>query len=178
VNLVPVLPHSLNDVFELVWIEVVEHVQHLVEHGHLREVGIRLGVWGAFSVRRRATVRPVPPAQPRLTPTAAAELERLETAGHSVAWGRGTDGRTTFFWARITPHRSVGVRVVTAGDAVTLMDKAAYAAGIESSDQLVASLSDPLRTCSVCGSELSFDQSAQFPFACPMGSGHDAVRPV
>ncbi len=118
------------------------------------------------------------PAQPRLTPTAAAELARIQDQGHSVIWGRGTDGRTTFFWARITPHRSVAVRVVTAGDAVTLMDKAAHAASEDGSRQLVSSLADPLRTCSICGSELSFDPSAATPFACPLGSGHDAVTPV
>ena len=95
-----------------------------------------------------------------------------------MAWGRGTDGRTTFFWARITPHRSVAVRVVTASDAVTLMDKAAFAANEDDSNQLVASLADPLRSCSVCGNELSFDPSGAAPFSCPMGDGHDAVRPV
>jgi hypothetical protein len=120
----------------------------------------------------------VPPAQPRLTPTASARLERIRGGGHSVTWGRGTDGRTTFFWARVTPHRSVAVRVVTASDVQTLMEKAEHATGIDPADQLVASFADPLRSCRVCGSELSFDDGAETPFACPMGAGHDAVHPV
>jgi hypothetical protein len=95
-----------------------------------------------------------------------------------VAWGRGTDGRTTFFWARVTPHRSVAVRTVTATDVQTLMEKAGHAAGVDPGEQLIASLSDPLRSCRVCGAELSFDEASDRPFACPMGRGHDAVRPV
>jgi hypothetical protein len=102
----------------------------------------------------------------------------MQAAGHSVAWGRGTDGRTTFFWARVTPRGTVVVRTVTAADAQTLMEKAGQAAGLDAEAQLVASFSDPLRSCSRCGAEMSFDGAAERPLACPRGAGHDFVVPV
>lgn len=115
------------------------------------------------------------PTTPRLTPTAAAQLARLEAAGHSIAYGRGTDGRTSFFWARVTPRASVVVRTVTAGDAQTLMEKAAQTTEVPAGSQLVASFSDPLRSCRVCGAELSFDDGDVI-FACPRGEGHEVIR--
>lgn len=116
---------------------------------------------------------------PRLTPTAADRLARLRRAGHSVAYGRATDGRTTFFWARVTPHGSVVVRTVTAGDVQTLVEKAAHVTETDPGAQLVASFTDPLRSCRLCGAELSFDEgSGEDVFTCPRGAGHDVVRSV
>jgi len=118
----------------------------------------------------------VPAVASRLTPRAADHLARLEAAGHSVAWGLATDERTTFYWARINPTGSVTVRTVTAGDAQTLLEKADQAAAADPSGGLVASLSDPLRSCTVCGAELSFDGDSPVPFRCPLGDGHDQIR--
>ena len=117
------------------------------------------------------------PVAPRLTAAAAECLAALERDGHSVAFGRGRDERSTFLWARITPRGSVTVRTVRAGDGLALADKAMQAAETATADQLVASLSDPFRTCSVCGAEMSFEDSDEAVFACPRGGGHDTIRP-
>jgi len=95
-----------------------------------------------------------------------------------VLWGRGTDGRTSFFWARVTPRGSVTVRTLRASDGLALVDKAVQAADADPSGQLVASLADPFRSCSTCGAEMSFENSAEAVFACPRGDGHDVIRPL
>jgi hypothetical protein len=118
------------------------------------------------------------PTPPRLTPAAADRLAALESAGHSVEFGRGRDDHSTFLWARVTPHGSVTVRTVRAGDGLSLADKTAQAAEADPSGQLVASLADPFRTCSVCSAEMSFENSDEIVFACPRGDGHDVIRPL
>lgn len=111
-----------------------------------------------------------------LTPRAAAQLHGLEAAGHTVVCGLAGDRRTTFYWARATPHGTVVVRTVTAGDPQTLIEKVAQAVALDPDRQLVASLADPLRSCRVCGAELSFDDASPTPFRCPSGEGHDVIE--
>jgi hypothetical protein len=118
----------------------------------------------------------VPGVPSSLTPNADRLLQSLHEAGHTVSWGLAGDRRTTFYWARVTPHRTATVRNVVAGDPQTLIEKVRQAASLDPDQQLVASLADPLRTCSVCNAELSFDEDSPTPFRCPLGDGHDVVR--
>jgi hypothetical protein len=125
--------------------------------------------------------RPVPIPDPRLAPRAAGRVEALRAAGHSISFGRGHDGRSGFFWARINPRGTVVIRTARAGDGDTLVEKLQQIAAVDPGDHLVASFSDPLRSCSRCGSEFSFDEGADVVFRCPLdhtGPGHDSVRRV
>jgi len=57
------------------------------------------------------------------------------------------------------------------------MEKAAQTTRVSPGSQLVASFSDPLRSCRMCGAEMSFDGGDQdVVFSCPLGEGHDVVR--
>jgi hypothetical protein len=114
----------------------------------------------------------------RLTTSAEILLDAVLEAGHSVQWGRGTDGRTAFYWARVTPHRSASVRNVRAGDSESLMAKVTDVVASDPSGHMVAAFSDPLRHCARCGTELSFDAEASAIFACARASserGHTQV---
>jgi hypothetical protein len=125
--------------------------------------------------------RAVPIPDPRLAPRAATRLEALRAAGHSVSFGRGHDGRSGFFWARINPRGTVVIRTARAGDADTLVEKLQQIAALDPADHLVASFSDPLRSCSRCGSEFVFDEGSDVAFRCPLdhtGPGHDSIRRV
>lgn len=117
----------------------------------------------------------------RLTTSAEILLDAVLAGGHSVQWGRGTDGRTTFYWARVTPHRSASVRNVRAGDSESLMAKVTDIASSDPSGHMVAGFADPLRHCDRCGSELSFDAEAAAVFACARAStehGHTEITPL
>jgi hypothetical protein len=123
----------------------------------------------------------VPIPDPRLAPPAAARLAELQSAGHSINWGRGHDGRSGFFWARINPKGSVVIRSARAGTGETLVDKLDQIAAAGPDSHLVASFSDPLRSCRRCGSEFVFDETSDVVFQCPLdhtGPGHDAIRRV
>jgi len=117
----------------------------------------------------------------RLTTSAEILLDAVLADGHSVQWGRGTDGRSAFYWARVTPHRSASVRNVRAGDSESLMAKVTDVAGSDPSGHMIAAFSDPLRHCERCGAELSFDAEAPAVFACARSSterGHTEVTPL
>jgi len=119
------------------------------------------------------------PATPRLTPAAAAALERMQAEGHSVHWGRAGDGRTAFYWARVTPRSTATGRNVRAADADGLVAKVEAVVRADPSSHVVAALSDPLRSCDLCGSELSFQGDEVIVFACPRAEaepGHTVVR--
>jgi hypothetical protein len=123
----------------------------------------------------------VPIPDPRLTPSAAGRLEALRAAGHSISFGRGHDGRNGFFWARINPRGTASVRTARAGDGNTLVEKLQQIAAVDPDGHLVASFSDPLRSCSQCGAEFVFDEGSDVVFRCPLehtGPGHDVVRRV
>lgn len=117
----------------------------------------------------------------RLTTSAEILLDAVLDAGHTVQWGRATDGRTAFYWARVTPHRSASVRNVRAGDGESLMAKVTDVASSDPSGHMVAAFSDPLRHCDRCGAELSFDAESAAVFACARASsepGHTEVTPL
>ena len=117
----------------------------------------------------------------RITASAEIQLDAVLAAGHSVQWGRATDGRTAFYWARVTPHRSATVRNVKAGDTESLMSKVSSVAAADPSTHMIGSFSDPLRNCELCGSELSFDSESPAIFRCArVGTepGHSEVTPL
>ncbi|MDX1690734.1 MAG: hypothetical protein R3290_06905 [Acidimicrobiia bacterium] len=117
----------------------------------------------------------------RITASAETLLDTVLAEGHSVQWGRATDGRTAFFWARVTPHRSASVRNVKAGDTDSLMAKVADVARSDPSGHVVGSFADPLRHCERCGAELSFDAESRAVFACARAgteSGHTEIVPL
>jgi hypothetical protein len=111
------------------------------------------------------------PGLPPLAPPAAAQLERLRADGHTVHWGRAGDGRSTFYWARVTPRGTAAGRNVRAGDGDALIVKVAEVASTEPASHVIAALSDPFRSCAGCGAELSFDGDGDTVFACPRATG-------
>lgn len=105
----------------------------------------------------------------------------MRADGHSIHWGRATDGRSAFYWARVTPRRTAGERNVRAADADGLVAKVHEIVTAPASEHVVAALSDPLRSCLSCGSQLSFEGGDTTVFACPRagtGPGHTVVRPL
>ena len=118
------------------------------------------------------------PVSPRLTPSAAARLERMRAAGHSIRWGRGSDGRSAFYWARVTPNRTASERNVRAADGDALITKVEEVVSVDTAAHLVAALADPFRSCGLCGSELSFEGDGPELFACPRSHsepGHTVI---
>jgi hypothetical protein len=118
------------------------------------------------------------PVSPRLTAAAEARLERMQSEGHSIRWGRGSDGRSAFYWARVTPSRTASERNVRAADGDALITKVEEVVGADPASHLVAALSDPFRSCVLCESELSFNEDGTAVFACPrshLAPGHTVI---
>lgn len=121
------------------------------------------------------------PITPRLTPAASAHLERLRSEGHSIHWGRGSDGRSAFYWARVTPRSTATERNVRAADGDGLVTKVSGIIAADPSSHVVAALSDPLRSCPLCGAEPSFDPDGPSVLTCPKAGtepGHLEVTPL
>ena len=119
------------------------------------------------------------PSTSPLTPPAAAALVRIRGEGHTVHWGRAGDGRTAFYWARVTPRGTATGRNVRAADGDGLVARVEAVVGADPGGHVVAALSDPLRSCDRCGSELSFQGDEVIVFTCPRADtepGHTVVR--
>ena len=95
-----------------------------------------------------------------------------------MLWGRATNGRTTIYWARVTPAGTSAIRVVTATDVDSAMDKANLVLNEDPADHLVRGFADPLRYCPECTTETSFDPDGSVVFVCPTDAAHLTVRPV
>lgn len=117
------------------------------------------------------------PPPVRLTDRATRTLDDLRASGHSIAWGRGSDGRTNFYWARITPNRTSAIRVAKAPDGDSLMGKVTMIIGEDPATHLIAGFADPLRFCPRCNTETSFDEDGPVVFACAADQAHLTVRP-
>jgi hypothetical protein len=126
---------------------------------------------GACRFRGARGTLPHVPGMPPLAPSAAARLERLRNDGHTVHWGRGSDGRSGFYWARVTPRHTAIGRNVRAGDGDALITKVEDVVRTDAPSHVIAALSDPFRSCVSCQSELSFDGDGRTVFACPRATG-------